>query len=69
MVIESMKAARYAVTYDRMGGIEIKRMTDGASLYLQPGDDAAAFREAIDSPWSAMDSICDDYADNFRKGV
>jgi len=39
----------YSINEDHMGGFELNRHEDGATLYLQPGDDASSVAELIDA--------------------
>jgi hypothetical protein len=38
----------FLVNRDNMGGLEIERKLDNASLYFQPGDDAKSIEEDIE---------------------
>ncbi|MDA8119891.1 MAG: hypothetical protein M0Z85_07585 [Gammaproteobacteria bacterium] len=46
---------RHLLTNDPSGGLIITRLTDGASVFLQPGDDSAGLREDLERARAAED--------------
>jgi hypothetical protein len=57
--------AHYSFGMDIFGGVGIVRKADGASVYLQPGDDANAFTDQINS--RSIDEICAEYDDIMQR--
>ena len=78
-LIKLREGARYTIHADRIGGIVCVRRSDNASLYLQPGDDANAFRADLESYEYNSDTmrrlgldaadVCIDYDDLFSGGT